>query len=111
MEHEVIIPGVIKAVCQSVLVETEQYPLIESVALTVQHIDSQEDVPESLLQATALTHHDWRKAQQQDPTIKLAIQYLKSGARKPASQVLADPMYDARYLKDWDKLYHCDGIL
>ena len=40
MEHENIIPGVIKAVCQSVLVETEQCPLIESVALTTQHIDS-----------------------------------------------------------------------
>ena len=111
VEHEVIIPGVIKAVCQSVLVETEQCPLIESVALTAQHIDSQEDVPESLLQATALTDHDWRKAQQQDPTIKLAIQYLKSGVRKPASQILADPLYDARYLKDWDKLYLRDGIL
>ena len=111
VEHENIIPGVIKAVCQSVLVETEQCPLIESVALTTQHIDSQEDVPESLLQATALTDHDWRKAQQQDPTIKLAIQHLKSGARKPASQVLADPLYDARYLKDWDKLYLRDGIL
>ena len=57
-ERRVIIPGVIKAVCQSVLVETEQCPLIESVALTAQHIDSQEDVPESLLQATALTDHD-----------------------------------------------------
>ena len=111
VEHEVIIPGVIKAVCQSVLVETEQCPLIESVALTTQHIDSQEDVPESLLQATALTDHDWRKAQQQDPTIRLAIQHLKSGARKPASQVLADSMYDVRYLKDWDKLYLRDGIL
>ena len=111
VEHGVIIPGVIKAVCQSVLVETEQCPLIESVALTAQHINSQEDVPESLLQATALTDHDWHKAQQQDPTIKLAIQYLKSGARKPALQVLADPKYDPRYLKDWDKLYLHDGIL
>ena len=73
----------IKAVCQSVLVEKEQCLLIESVALTLQHINSREDVPESLLQATALTDHEWRKAQQQYPTIKLAIQHLKSGARKP----------------------------
>ena len=106
VEHGVIIPGVIKAVCTSVLIETEQCPLI-----TTQHIDSQEDVLESLLQAAALTDHDWRKAQQQDPTIKLTIQYLKSGARKPTFQVLADPMYDARYLKDWDKPYIRGGIL
>ena len=94
MKHEVIIPGFIKALCQSVLVETEQCPLIESVALTTQHIDSQEDESECILQATALTDQDWRKAQQQDPTIKLAIQYLKSGAGNPVAQVLADPMYD-----------------
>ena len=86
--------SIIKAVCQTVLVETEQCPLIESVALTTQHIDSQEDVSECILLATALTDQDWRMAQQQDPTIKLAIQYVNSGARKPVAQVLADPMYD-----------------
>ena len=47
MENEVIFPGVIKAVCQSVLSVTGQCPLIQSVALTMQHIDSQEDIPKS----------------------------------------------------------------
>ena len=40
MGHKVIFHGLIKAVCQSVLVETEQCPLNESVDLTTHHIDS-----------------------------------------------------------------------
>ena len=40
MGHKVIILGLIKAVCQSMLVETEQCPLNESVDLTTHHIDS-----------------------------------------------------------------------
>ena len=95
MEHKVIFHGMIKTLCQSELLETEQCPLNESVALT-----TQEDVLESLHQATAMTKYDWHKAQQQNPTIKLAIQYLKSCGSKPAPQVLANPMYGGRYLKD-----------
>ena len=92
-------------------VPSENCPLVDSVALISDHIDSEAEVPELLLQATALTDKDWCKAQQQDATLNLAIQYLKSGARKPALQILANPIYDARYLKDWDKLYLRDGIL
>ena len=54
---------------------------------------------------------DWRIAQRKDPTIGLIIQQLKTDARKPAPQVLASPMYNARHAKDWDKLYLCNDIL
>ena len=46
-----------------------------------------------------------------DQTIGLIIQRLKTDARKPAPQVLASPIYDARYAKNWDKLYLCNDIL
>ena len=110
-EQNVIFPEVLRATSQAVHGTADNCALVESVALTADPIDSQEDIPERVLQATSLTDKDWRRAQQQDPTLNLAIQYLKSGARKPASQILASPIYDARYLKDWGKLYLRDGIL
>ena len=110
-EQKVIFPEVLKAVSQAVHVTAESVPLVECVALTANPIDSQAEIQENVLNASALTDKDWRKAQQQDPTLNLANQYLKSGARKPASQILANPSYDTRYLKDWDRLYVRNGIL
>ena len=110
-DNNVIFPEVLKAVSQAVHVTTENSPLVECVALTADPIDSQVEIAENVLQASALSDKDWRKAQQQDPTLNLAIQYLKSGAGKPASQILANPSYDTRYLKDWDRLYLRNGIL
>ena len=110
-EQKVIFPEVLKAVSQAVHVTAESVPLVECVALTANPIDSEAEIQENVLNTSALTDKDWRKAQQQDPTLNLAIQYLKSGARKPASQILANPSYDTRYLKDWDRLYLRNGIL
>ena len=110
-EQNVIFPEVLRAISQAVHATAENCPLVESVALTEDPIDCQKDIPERVLQATSLTDKDWRRSSRQDPTLNLAIQYLESGARKPASQILASPIYDARYLKDWDKLYLRDGIL
>ena len=73
--------------------------------------DTQEETPAEILPSTALSGLDWRLAQRKDPTIGLIIQHLKTDARKPAPQVLASPLYDARYAKDWGKLYLCDDIL
>ena len=108
-EQTGIFPDVFKAVSQDVHVAAENCPLVECVAMTADPIDSQEDIPERVLQSTSLTDKDWPWTQQQTPTLNLAIQYLKSGARKLASQTR--PFYDANYLKDWDKLYLQDGIL
>ena len=69
------------------------------------------ETSEEILPSTALSGVDWRIAQRKDPTIGLIIQQLKIDARKPAPQVLASPIYDARYAKDWDKLYLCNDIL
>ena len=81
------------------LVETEQCPLNESVDLTTHHIDSGGRTGKF----TSGLFADWHKTQQQNPTIKLAIQYFLSSGSKPAPQVLANPVYDASYLKDQDK--------
>ncbi|MCG8030631.1 MAG: DDE-type integrase/transposase/recombinase, partial [Candidatus Thiodiazotropha taylori] len=110
-KHNVVFPEVLKAISQAVLITAENCPLVDSVALTSQLIDAQQEVPEQVLRATALTDKDWRQAQQEDPTIDLAIQYLKKGARKPPPHILASPLYDARYLRDWGKLYLQNDIL
>ena len=97
-EQNVIFPEVLRAISQAVRATAENCPLVESVALTEDPIDCQKDIPERVLQATSLTDKDWRRSSRQDPTLNHAIQYLESGARKPASQIQASPIYDARYL-------------
>ena len=53
-------------------------------------IDSQVETSKPVLKASALTDEDW---------LNLAVQYLKSGAKKPAWQILANPFYNTIYLK------------
>ena len=96
----------LKAISFAAHVTSETCPLIESVALSDETATT-ETVPEQLIQAHALSSKDWRKAQQDDPTLEFIMQHLKTGSRKPAPQALANTTYDARYFKDWDKLFFC----
>lgn len=112
-EHHVVFPEVLKAIFVASQIVSEEAPLFESVALsdTASSADTQEETSEEILPITALSGVDWRIAQRKDPSIGLIIQHLKTDARKPAPQVLASPMYDARYAKYWDKLYLGNVIL
>ena len=112
-EQHVVFPEMLKAISVASQIVSEEAPLFESVALsdTACSADTQEETSEEILPSTALSGVDWRIAQRKDPTIGLIIQQLKIDARKPAPQVLASPMYDARYAKDWNKLYLCKDIL
>ena len=112
-ENQTICPDAFKAISLSVQVTAESCPLIESLAVseTAHSTASAEAVPEKLLQASGLSTKDWRKAQAEDPTLNFIIQHLKKGSRKPASQIRANPTFDARYFKDWEKLYLCQDVL
>ena len=109
-EESVVFPEVLKAISFAAHVTSETCPLIESVALSDETATS-ETVPEQLIQAHALSSKDWRKAQRDDDTLEFIVQHLKTGSRKPAPQALANTTYDARYFKDWDKLFLCNDIL
>ena len=89
----------LKAVSVASQIVSEESPLFESVALsdTACSADTQEAISEEILPSTALSGVDWRIAQIKDQTIALIIQQLKTDVRKPAPQVLASRMYDARY--------------
>ena len=87
---------------------------MESVALS----DSQASIPPLLqpeisdqqLQAYGLTTTDWRRAQQDTPTLKYIMDRLEQGLNAPAKKDV-DPLIDTRYFKDWDKLCLSSGVL
>ena len=112
-QHDVVFPDVLKAISFAAQVVSDNCPLVESLALsdTALSAGSPLEVPEQLLQTSALSDRDWRKAQRQDPTLEYIIKCLQTGASKPVPQILASTTYNRRYLKDWDKLYLCGEIL
>ena len=115
LEHpeseNIIFPEVLKAICQSTTVSSEQCPLVECMAIT-DATDPTDNIPEQLLEANALSSKDWRKAQRNDPTLKFIIDNLQIGSRVPASQTRLKSSVDRRYLKDWDRLFiSVDGVL
>ena len=109
-QDKVIFPEVLKAICQCAALQVEECPLVESVAVS-QPVDVTEDIPEELLRSHALTSKDWRKAQRDDPTLKLIIEHLQSGSRISVKQIQNNPLIDRRYFKDWEKLYLYQDVL
>ena len=105
-KQNIIFPEVLKALCLSTTVSQENCPLVESLSFTQTDTDA-ESVPESLLHANALSSMDWRKAQRQDPTLKVIINNLEVGSRVSAQQT----QIDRRYLKEWEKYYLSQDVL
>ena len=79
-KQNIIFPEVLKALCLSTTVSQENCPLVDSLAFTQTYKDA-ESVPESLLHAHALSSMDWRKAQRQNPTLKVIFDNLEVGSR------------------------------
>ena len=112
-QQHVVFPDVLTAISVTSQMVSGESPLVESVAFsdTACSADAQKEISEEILPSTALSGVDWRIAQRKDTTIGLIIIYLTTDSRQPAPQVLASPMYDARYVNDWDKLYRRNDIL
>ena len=110
--ENVSFPEVLKAIVNSVSIDVEDRPLAESLVTSKSSFSVPDDaeIPESLIQSTALSSYDWIKAQQNDPAISRIIGCVKEGL-KPATKEAEKHNIDKRYLRDWDKFVIEDDIL
>ena len=109
-----VFPDVLKAICQTVIVEEDKEPLVDSLVSpdTVPTIDQIEEdiVPDELLSATALTAQDWQNAQAADANISFVIDTVLAQSR-PTVQQANSQNIDASYLTDWERYSVKDGVL
>ena len=109
IEEECHFPEILKAIAEGV--PTPDVPLVHSLSLHASTTDEEEDeVPEDILQSTALSAHDWKKAQQKDHSLSKIIRWIHDGLR-PTAQLVETNNMDKRFLRDWDKLILQDGVL
>ena len=95
-----------KAICQAVTVS-----VAENVAVSPSDVNpADEEVPQEILETTALTKQDWSRAQREDRSLSLIHDFMTSGQRPDAKQVEALKL-DKRYMKEWSNLKVKDGIL
>ena len=110
-EVKTIFPDMLKAISHSLSVMDKDCSLIESLAVSPAHVSKQTlEIPEQLLQTYGLTFKDWRKAQLSDPCIGFILNKVETGSKAPAKRTL-DQAVDARYLREWDKLFVIQGVL
>ncbi len=69
-----------------------------------------EGIPDDMLEATSLKNQDWHHAQHQDQPISCIISCIDMDRRPDAKQVAAFNV-DRRYLREWEALFVRDGIL
>ena len=106
-----IFPDMLKAISHSLSVMDKDCSLVESLAVSPAHVSKQIlEIPEQLLQTYGLTFKDWRKAQLSDPCIGFILNKVETGSKAPAKRTL-DQAVDARYLREWDKLFVSQGVL
>ena len=108
----IIYPDVLKAIMHTSQVSTEERPLAEAVMVT-QTVEpyAADQIPEEVLQASALKATDWIKGQDSDPVIS-RLKYLLIGGKKPSKTEASSEFPDIkRFLRDWDKLVLKDGVL
>ena len=109
-----VFPDVLKAICQTVVVEKDKEPLVDSLVTpdTVPTIDQIEEdiVPDELLSATALTAQDWQNAQAEDANISFVIDTVLAQSRPTVKQANSQNI-DASYLTNWERFSVKDGVL
>ena len=71
-----VFPEVTKPICQTVVAERDSTSLFEGVVTNSENTEMNigDDIPKEVLSSTALTSHDWHKAQQTDRNIKFIIE-------------------------------------
>ena len=99
-----VFPDVLKTVCQSVVAEKDQSPLVETLVDVDDDLPhdqmSEETIDQETLAGTALSSQDWRKAQASDPNICFVIDNLLTG-RQPTTRQAEQQEVDLKYLSDW----------
>ena len=113
-ETTTVFPDILKAICQTVVVQKDTEPLADSLVApdSAPTIDQSEEdnIPAELLSSTALTIRDWQKAQAADENISFLIDTVLSGNR-PTLQQAKSRNVNTAYLPDWDKYTMKDGVL
>ena len=98
-------PRYFPTVCQSVVAEKDERPLIESLVDVDDELPhdqmSEDTIQDETLAGTALTSQDWRIAQAADPNICFVIDNLLTGI-KPTAQEAEQQEIDRKYLSDWN---------
>ena len=69
-----------------------------------------ENIPQEILQSTALSKQDWSKAQREDRNICLILDFIACGQLPDVKQVEALGL-DKRYIKEWGRFKVEEGIL
>ena len=107
-----VFPEVIKPICQTVIAERDSTSLFEGIVTESENTEMsiEEDIPEEVLSSTALTSHDWHKAQQADRDIRFIIETLEKG-QKPNSSSVERNGVDTAYLTECEHYYIVNGIL
>ena len=110
--ENVSFPEILKAIVDSVSIAVEDRSLAECLVTSKSSfsVPDDEEIPESLLQSTALSSNDWIKAQQNDPAISRIIRCVKEDLN-PAAKEAEKHHIDKRYLREWDKLVIENDIL
>ena len=68
----------------------EPIPLVDTLNTeTSSSTNLEDDIPEEMLEGTALTSQDWSKAQQSDRNLQFVIDRLKEGQRPTIEQLKA----------------------
>ena len=97
----IIYPDVLQAIMHTSQVSTEERLLAEAVMITqTVEPDAADQIPEDVLQASALKSTDWIKGQDSDPVIS-RLKYLWIGGKKPSKTEASSEFPDIkRYLGD-----------
>ena len=109
-----LFPEILKTVYQSSMTASEHLPSVQTLSnvegVDLSGHDEASDIPEQILEGTALKSQDWIKAQAADPNINFVLDCLVQG-RKPEPKNIASDKIDRRYLSDWQNYHLKDGVL
>ena len=103
-----IFPEVLKAISNTMMEDT--VPLAETTMHPDGKVETDEEIPSELLEGTALSAYDWRKAQASDPNINCIMDYVLTG-QMPTTTQAEENRIDHGYLANWEKFKLKDGVL
>ena len=104
-------PEVLKAISISVTALGQNAPYVQTLAISAVPDDIvEQDVPQELLETTALRTTDWKQAQLADRNISQIHEYLALGHRS-LNRMVEESKIDKRLFRDWDKYVKENSVL
>ena len=101
-----VFSDVLKAICNTVIVQRDTEPMVDSLAppdiVSDIEKDGLDNVPVDMISTTALTSQDWQKAQAADDNINFIVDAVLAGV-KPTSEQVKEHKLDVGYLPDRNK--------